>query len=765
MTMRIFRPCVVLAATLLIVHSALAADPWQPADGPLKTRWTDQVSPDHAHPEYPRPQMVRDSWVNLNGLWDYSITAKDAAAPETFDGQILVPFPVQSALSGVMKAVTPEQRLWYRRMFTSDLASDQCLLLHFQAVDWHTEVFVNGKKVGEHQGGYDPFSFDITSALEPGGEQQIVVSVWDPTDKGPQPRGKQTLNPRGIWYTAVTGIWQTVWLEKVPAASIQALKIVPDVDASRVHVTVDATESGESTEVKLTLTGVTMRDEATDLEPVSVTAKPGQQVSIPITEPKLWSPDSPWLYQFRVDLLADGAVIDSVASYFGMRKIEVKQDEAGRNRLWLNGQVLFQLGPLDQGWWPDGLYTAATDEALEYDIIATRQLGYNMARKHVKVEPARWYYHCDRLGLLVWQDMPSGGGPGETVGDGETFPRSQFEVELKAMLDAFHNHPCIVMWVPFNEGWGQHRTESIVAWMQQYDSTRPINEASGWTDTGSGDVKDIHSYPGPAMPKLEDDRVAVLGEFGGLGLPVEGHLWWDKRNWGYRTFSTLEQLRSSYDQLIHKLRPMIGRGLAAAVYTQTSDCEGEVNGLMTYDRDVIKFQPEQMRALHAPLYKPQPVILIKPVVPTSEKQAQTWRYTTQEPNGAWYSTGFDDSSWQAGPGGFGTKSTPGAVVGTQWNSDEIWLRRTFQLNSSVSVEHLQLRIHHDEDAQVYINGVKALDTSGYLTDYLESPLSPAAREALQAGENTLAVHCRQTDGGQFIDVGLVEVVEKPAKGQ
>ncbi|MBC8871082.1 MAG: beta galactosidase jelly roll domain-containing protein [Planctomycetes bacterium] len=720
---------------------------WKPAESTLMTRWAKNVSPDNAHSEYPRPQMVRKDWLNLNGLWEYAICAKDDPQPKEFDGKILVPFPVESALSGVKEAVTPEDRLWYRRTFAvPEFAQGQRLLLHFQAVDWHAQVSVNGRQVGEHKGGYDPFTFDITDALTDAAEQEIVVSVWDPTNKGPQPRGKQVLEPRGIWYTAVTGIWQTVWLEAVPETYVRSLKIVPDLDANCLRLTV--TTDGDAEVWAKAFDGE---------QPIaSAEGKTGKTLALAIESPKLWSPDSPFLYDLRVGV-QDG---DEVASYFGMRKIEVKKDEAGVNRLFLNNEALFQIGPLDQGWWPDGLYTAATDDALVYDVEITKKLGFNMARKHVKVEPERWYYHCDRLGLLVWQDMPSGGGAGEPVGDGTKFPRSAFELEWKRVITAFHNHPSIVMWVPFNEGWGQHETPAIVEATKQLDPTRPVNEASGWSDEGSGDVKDIHKYPGPAMPPVEEKRVGVLGEFGGLGLPVRGHLWWDKRNWGYRNLTSLEQLQTDYDNLIQRLRPMIGKGLAAAVYTQTSDCEGEVNGLMTYDREVVKFDLEHMHAVHAPLFLPPPIIITKVIVPTSVKEPQTWRYTTDEPKDGWQTPDFDDSSWKEAIGGFGRADTPGAVIRTEWHSDDIWLRRTFQLKNT-DWNNVQLRIHHDEDVEVYLNGKHIASYTDFLTEYTDLPLNKDAQAALRVGKNTLAVHCRQTRGGQYIDVGLVDVIEKP----
>ncbi len=741
-----FLTTIAAAGCWMLAGWAAAAD-WKPAESTLMTRWAKDVSPQNVHPEYPRPQLVRPDWSNLNGLWDYAICAKDQAQPATFDGQILVPFAVQSALSGVKREVSPEQRLWYRRTFARpELAEGRRLLLHFQAVDWQAQVWVNGQQVGEHQGGYDPFSLDITDALKGEGAQELVVAVWDPTNKGPQPRGKQVLDPNGIWYTAVTGIWQTVWLEVVPQAHVESLHLVPDVDAGLVRVTVRTSRPGR------------VRARALD-GPREVALAEGpsaEPLVLKIADAKLWSPDSPFLYDLRLAL--EGG--DEVSGYFGMRKIEVKQDEAGVNRIWLNNQVLFQIGPLDQGWWPDGLYTAATDAALRFDVEMTRKLGFNMARKHVKVEPARWYYHCDQLGLLVWQDMPSGGGAGPKVGDGSQFPRSQFELELKRMIDAFGNHPCIVMWVPFNEGWGQHDTPQIVAAVKAYDPSRLVNEASGWTNCDSGDVRDIHSYPGPAIPPLEDGRAAVLGEFGGLGIPVSGHLWWDKRNWGYRSFTNLEELQEGYRGLILRLRPMIARGLCAAVYTQTSDVEGEVNGLMTYDREVVKYDIDAMAKLHAPLYLPPPLLITKVVVPTSENQPQTWRYTTGKPADDWFSDSFDDAAWKSGPGGFGTQGTPGAVARTEWTSSDLWLRRTFELTST-DLPHLHLRVHHDEDAEVYLNGQRIAALQGFLTEYADLPLNEKAVAALRPGKNVLAVHVHQTQGGQYIDAGLMDITEKP----
>ena len=501
----------VIISIVLCICSSIRAD-WQPANGPLMTQWAKQVSPDNVHAEYPRPQMVRKNWLNLNGLWEYAIQPKDEPQPENFDGQILVPFPSESALSGVMKPVGEENRLWYRRTFEIPRKwANQSVLLHFGAVDWDTTVWINGKKVGSHRGGYDPFTFDITDALNDGGAQEIVLSVWDPTNTGYQPRGKQVKKPGGIWYTAVTGIWQTVWAEPVSEMHIKSLKIVTDIDAETAYVTAICSQG---------TIGYRVEAQAKDgwFTKAKGKGEAGEEIVLKIKKPKLWSPDSPFLYELKITLKNDkGKTVDAVSSYFGMRKISLGKDEEGITRIFLNNKPLFMFGPLDQGWWPDGLYTAPTDEALRYDIDVLKKLGCNMLRKHVKVEPARLYYWCDKLGLLVWQDMPNGdkhirGNEPDLKRSEES--ASQFELELKRVIYTFRNHPCIVMWVPFNEGWGQYDTGRIVNLIKELDPTRLVNNTSGWADRGVGDVHDIHRYPGPAAPPTEEDRAAVLGEFG-----------------------------------------------------------------------------------------------------------------------------------------------------------------------------------------------------------------------------------------------------------
>jgi hypothetical protein len=479
----------------------------------------------------------------------------------------------------------------------------------------------------------------------------------------------------------------------------------------------------------------------------------GEALELAVPDARLWSPNDPHLYDLEVKLLdGENQVIDTVASYFGMRKIEVKKDEAGINRLWLNNNVLFQYGPLDQGWWPDGLYTAPTDQALKYDIEMTKRLGMNMARKHVKYECPRWYYWCDRLGLLVWQDMPSG----DVHKSAES--KANYRRELKAMIDALHNFPSIVMWVPFNEGWGQHYTEDIVKWLQQYDPTRPVNEASGWHDKGSGDVADMHNYPGPGMREPEPNRVSVLGEFGGLGMPVRGHTWQDEKNWGYVSYDSAEELTDAYVELLTMMRPMIGRGLSAAVYTQTTDVEIEVNGLMTYDRGLVKMDKARIVEAAQKLYLPPPHMRV--LAPTSENAPHMWSYTTTEPGHGWHDPDFDDSAWKTGPAGFGTEGTPRAVVRTRWDSPDIWLRQSFDLNALPDSGQLMLAVHHDEDAEIYLNGTLVRTLSGHTRHYRPVLLDQDTQKLLQRGQNTMAVHCRQTSGGQYIDVGLAIVTEQ-----
>lgn len=582
----------------------------------LKTPWTDAVNADAPHTEYPRPQLVRSAWQNLNGQWDYAILPKSSLPETGFAGKITVPFPVESYLSGVQKEVGAENELWYEKSFDLSLdRKNKRIILHFGASDWETEVWVNGVSVGTHQGGFDGFSFDITDQLAKSKSQTIRVRVWDPSDAGPQPRGKQVKAPRGIWYTPVTGIWQTVWLESVPVDYIVSSYSSTDWQNGVQVFYPEVATSKEGLEVEVAIkSGETIVG--------TFKGKANQPIPVKITDPKAWSPDSPFLYDVSIQLFEGKKLIESVQSYAAYRDIQMAKSSDGHQRMFLNGKPLFHYGPLDQGWWPDGLYTAPTDEALRFDIEKTKEMGFNMIRKHVKVEPARWYYHADRLGLLVWQDMPSGDmgnrwevRPGvirEGVEKVRTAESEEiFKKEWQEIIQEFKFFPSIVVWVPFNEAWGQFKTGEIVELTRKLDNTRLINSASGGNfemngNTVVGDILDLHNYPDPVMPDPKifgANSILVLGEFGGLGLPLEGHTWQLKDNWGYQSFSTEEELKARYSALIDDLAKYIPRGLAAAVYTQTTDVEIETNGLMTYDRQVIKIALDELKKMHEKLYR------------------------------------------------------------------------------------------------------------------------------------------------------------------
>ena len=577
---------------------------WKPVEGRISTQWSEQVNPDNVLPEYPRPIMERTEWKNLNGLWDYAIIEKGKHTPSVFDGKILVPFAVGSSLSGVGKTVGAEKELVYRRSFDVPFSwKGKKVLLHFGAVDWRTDVWVNDVKVGSHTGGFTPFSFDITEALQ-GKNNTLQVKVWDPTDKGYQPRGKQVSRPEGIWYTPVTGIWQTVWLEPVSESYIQDLRITPDIDNSLLSLKAlvkDAT-SKDLVEVKV-FDGQQLVAQGKSINGECV------QVAMP-ENAKLWSPESPFLYTLKVSLKQGGKLVDEVSSYAAMRKYSSKRDVNGIVRLELNNKPLFQFGPLDQGWWPDGLYTAPTDEALLYDIQKTKDFGFNMIRKHIKVEPARWYTYCDKLGIIVWQDMPSGDRNPEWQNrkyfEGTEMKRSAeseacYRKEWKEIMDALYSYPCIGTWIPFNEAWGQFKTPEIVEWTKQYDPTRLVNPASGGNHYTCGDMLDLHNYPAPELYLYDAQRATVLGEYGGIGWVVQGHIWEPDRNWGYIQFNSSKEVTDEYVKYAEKLYDLIPRGFSAAVYTQTTDVEVEVNGLMTYDRKVIKLDEKRVREINRKL--------------------------------------------------------------------------------------------------------------------------------------------------------------------
>lgn len=603
-----------LAFVLEVTSSTAQQNNWQPVAGKISTPWAEKVNPVKPLPDYPRPHMVRENWQNLNGLWDYAIQpkAQEATMPKAFGRKILVPFAVESSLSGVGKTVGKDSVLWYQKTISIPAKlRKQNVLLHFGAVDWLTEIFVNGKSVGTHQGGYDPFSFDITSSLKSGSQQEIAVRVWDPTDEGPQPRGKQVKKPEGIWYTPVTGIWQTVWLEAVPKTYIASTRQTPDIDKQTLSVTAQI-QNGQATD-KIRVSAWDGKKKVAEQEVAG-----GTDAVLPVANAKLWSPENPFLYDLRVAVIRKGKVVDEVKSYFAMRKISMAPDANGTQRMLLNNKFVFQYGPLDQGWWPDGLYTAPTEEALQFDIVKTKEMGFNMIRKHVKVEPARWYYHCDKLGMLVWQDMPSGdlgarwvNQPGIEMRDADMTrtPESEkiYRQEWTEIMQDLYNFPSIVVWVPFNEAWGQFKTAEITNWTMQKDPSRLVNSASGGNFHPVGHIIDLHNYPAPAMPRADlfgAKQIIVLGEFGGLGLPITGHTWQQKDNWGYQSFKNADDLFARYAPFMDTMTDLIKRGLSAAVYTQTTDVEVEINGLMTYDRKEIKVPASRLKEVHAKLYNP-----------------------------------------------------------------------------------------------------------------------------------------------------------------
>ena len=593
---------ILLTAAALLTTLAGAAQ-WQPAGDRIGTEWGEKLDPQNVLPEYPRPQMTRtqvqDGWQNLNGLWNYAIFPM-GETPEKYDGQILVPFAVESSLSGVGKRLGDRNELWYNRTFTiSPKWNGKRVLLHFGAVDWKADVWVNGVCVGTHTGGFTPFEFDITAALKKG-DNELKVRVWDPTDAGCQPRGKQVNRPEGIWYTPVSGIWQTVWLEAVPQQYIRNIRTTPDLDRKlfRVETAACGAQPGDVIEVRLYDNGTKVAEGR---------ALSGAPVELNVAEPKLWSPASPFLYDMEVALVRNGRKVDEVQSYTAMRKFSIGRDENDIVRLELNNEPLFQFGPLDQGWWPDGLYTAPSDEALAFDVVKTKELGYNMIRKHVKVEPARWYYHCDKLGMIVWQDMPNGDqGPQwqmHNYFNGAEKHRSaeseaNFRKEWKEIIDCLYSVPSIGVWVPFNEAWGQFKAPEIAEWTKAYDPSRLVNPASGGNHYLTGDILDTHHYPHPRMTLLDTNRATVLGEYGGIGLVMKEHLWEPDRNWGYVRLNSPKEVTDEYEKYADMLYKLIGRGFAAAVYTQTTDVEVEVNGLMTYDRKVMKVEPERIRRIN-----------------------------------------------------------------------------------------------------------------------------------------------------------------------
>ncbi len=577
----------------------------------MRTPWFDKVDRDCPLSEYPRPQLVREKWQCLNGSYDYAVTDENAGAPASYDGRILVPFAIESELSGVQKAFLPNQRLWYRRYFNiGDEYAGKRALLHFTSVDYQCTVWVNGKQAGSHTGGYNPFTFDITALIVPG-ENELVVKVYDPTDEGHQQRGKQIIKPWGFWYTATSGIWQTVWIEPVEKDYIESLKILPDIDSGKVHI--DVKHSGTYKKIS-----ISVFEDGREI----FSSETGESADIPIENARLWSPEDPFLYTFTVKLESDEGT-DEVSSYFGMRKFSIVKDDKGIPRLGLNNKPYFQRGLLDQGYWPESGLTAPTDEAMIFDISEMKRLGFNMLRKHIKLEPPRWYYHCDRLGMLVWQDMISGGKPLNPIYAG-VYPnfnihvkdnqykvfhrdkpewREEFKAELFEMIDHLYSSVSICCWVPFNEGWGQFDAKEIGEKVKAYDPSRFVDHASGWHDQKGPDFKSIHKYVLPVNPptaRRVRGRPIVLSEYGGYQNSVPGHLWKEGKTFGmYLKYPDKDSLSEHYRRLhFNQLKSFIPKGLSATVYTQVSDVECELNGIFTYDRKVLKIHENVLQEVN-----------------------------------------------------------------------------------------------------------------------------------------------------------------------
>ena len=749
---------------------------WKMADCPIPTPWAAKVDPKAPWPEYPRPQFVREKWTNLNGLWDYAIAAQGAPAPVKADGQILVPFPIESALSGVRREPNPDEVVWYSRSFIPPmLAAGERLLLHFEASDWETTVILNGQNLGSHQGGYDHFSFDITDSLKPG-ENQLQVSVHNPIDAGPQARGKQVRSrfdhPGGIFYTGATGLWQTVWLEPVPADRLEDIHVVPSFAANgsdgQIALSGDAVlPSGAAQLEAEVLDGTTVVSTGTTALPAGTGRFPA--TSIALKAPKPWGPGHPFLYHLRLTLQREGKTLDTVTSYFGMRTIALGKDEKGITRVLLNGKPIFMTAPLDQGYWPDGIYTPPTDEAMKFDLDTTLRYGFNATRKHLKIEPARWYYWADTLGLLVWQDMPRSNvgqkAKGTPEGRAPVSPEAaqQFELELHRMILQHEDSPAIIMWVIFNEGGGQYDTARLTDEVKGWDPSRLTDSATGWFDHQSGDFHDIHQYPGPGMPPLEANRAEGLGEFGGLVWHADGHTWTPTSAGGYRSFPTKEDLFEKFVDLWRQTWALQSQGLCGAVYTQLTDVENEANGLMSYDRVVYKVDPDAAFPLIAKAEFPPPQqqsILI----PTAAdaKGDNTWSYTTDAPAKDWFQPTFNDKDWKTGPGGFGASDAKYPVVGTPLSADDIYLRRSVTFPEGTDFQRVLLSLYNLCNAEVYINGVLAARPHQSEPAYEQVYLSPEALAALKSGTNLVAIHGslphdKKPNVIPFIDAGFIHL--------
>ncbi len=770
----------------LILSAALCAasfcGAWSAAPG-MKTPWGEKVTPENAWREYPRPQMARDAWLNLNGLWEYAVTAESPAIPEKWDGEILVPFVLESSLSGVGRPLQPNETLWYRRTFDAQVKPGERLLMHFEQADFRAQVFVNRvEAMVPHEGGQMPFSVDVTDLVK-AGANELVVAVWDPTNDFIGSTGKQVFKPHGCMYTRSSGLGGTVWLETVPETHLVDYKVATDIDRGTVDVTLEGAGDLKHAEARVEVCRAGKVVASGELK------EWGRPVTVALPRPvALWSPEAPELYDLVITFRdAAKGTRDVVKGYFGMRKIELRKDANGVLRFFFNNAPRFLIGTLDQGWWPDGLLTPPSDEAMAYDILALKKMGFDMMRKHIKVEPRRYYYLCDKLGLILLQDMPSG------------FADAQkrygfYRRELKEMMDHLQKVPSIAMWVPYNEGWGQpgqFLTHSTLMWTQRYDPTRLVDGPSGAHDWEGGDVwkkpqdgggptkhlplgveeaahaVDKHDYATrPRMWPVNDRRASFLGEFGGIGCRVEGHLW-TTNAWGYGDTGKDVDRRLVQDKFVSLMEHVGGlatRGLAGSVYTQTTDVEGEINGLLTYDRKVVKFNAAALAAVHAKVREMAARGCVpratKAVLPRYDPDPAAWAYTFTAPAADWMQPGFDDAAWKRSAGGFGGRGIdrdhPAAKIATKWETDAIWLRRRFTLDAvPEKLLEATLEMFHDEDAEVYLNGQLILSVKGYTTDYaLFGVPAETFRAAAKKGGNVLAVKVVQTAGAQYFDLGL-----------
>lgn len=724
-------------AVLIGIAAHISVYATSPEKERIKTVWADKVTSENVWQSFPRPQLERSEWINLNGLWDFAVTSQETLKKNVkFEGQILVPFAIESSLSGVQHTFLPTDQLWYQRQFTLDSKwKEKSVILHFGAVDYECQVWVNNSLVGSHKGGNNPFSFDVTKYLKKNGQQTIEVSVVDPTDTESISRGKQQLNPQGIWYSPVSGIWKTVWLEAVNPTHI--LRIFPTADIHKKSVTLDMqvanTKGGEMIKVELLDEGKVIK---------TIRQKVTSKIELEVPNAILWSPTSPKIYYLNIELSDNGRIVDQVKSYFTLRKVNIGQDECGFQRICLNNKPIFQYGTLDQGWWPDGLLTPPSEEAMLWDMIQLKEMGFNTIRKHIKVEPELFYYYADSLGLMIWQDMVSGFSTSrkaeehikpnaQTDWNAPALHSSQWQQEMFEMIDQLRFYSCITTWVVFNEGWGQHNTVEIVKRVMDYDKSRIIDGVTGWTDRSIGHLYDVHNYPATSMilPAQNGNRISVLGEFGGYGWAIKEHLWNpDMRNWGYKNIDGSMALIDSYGRLIYDLETLIAQGLSAAIYTQTTDVEGEVNGLITYDRKITKIPTGLLHLLHDRLYRVKPA---KTVTLIADGQDKT------------------NNTRQVGLNG----ETPKDIsLPYQVNpKSQVVSETTFSVEKPF--EHLSLWLNVAGNATVWLNETKVFEQDVKQTrQYNQYNLSDYA-DLLQKGNNTLKLEVNGTTKMNF-DYGL-----------